>query len=73
MSGGNFEEVIRFLEMDDDPYRLKLLKTLSQKDYYDCRADVLQEHLECALAFAGGEGVNEDIFVTCVLNPRIEY
>lgn len=73
MAGGNFEEVIRFLEMDDNPCRLKLLKALAQKDYYDCRADILQEHLDCALSFAGQEGMEEDVFVNYVLNPRIEY
>lgn len=72
-AGGNFEEVIRFLEMDDSPYRLKLLKSLTQKDYYDLKADVLNEHLTCALAFAGREDIPEDIFVKYLLNPRLEY
>lgn len=78
-AGGNFDEVIRFLEIDDNPYRLKLLKVLTQKDYYDCKADVLQEHLECALMVKDEiichlpDAPSEDIFVKYVLNPRIEY
>lgn len=72
-AGGNFEEVIRFLEMDDNPYRLKLLQNLTQKDYYDLNADVLNEHLTCALACADSRTVPEDIFVKCLLNPRLEY
>lgn len=72
-AGGNFEELIRFLEIDDDPYRLKLLKALTEKDYYDCKADMLQEHLEDALSFAGQEGIEDDIFVKYVLCPRIEH
>lgn len=72
-AGGNFEEVIRFLERDDDPYRLKLLQNLTQKDYYDLNADVLDEHLTCALAFAGKNDIPEDIFVKYLLSPRLEY
>ena len=73
MAGGNFDEVIRFLEKDDDPYRIEMLKVLARKDYYDCRADVLQEHFECARVFAKQEGIGEDIFIRYILNPRIEY
>ena len=72
-AGGNFEEVMHFLETDDNPYRIKLLKVLAQKDYYDCRSEMLEEHLECALAFAGREGIADDIFVKYILNPRLEH
>ncbi len=71
-AAGNFKEVLRFLEKDDSPYRLKLLKVLTQKDYYDCKADMLEEHLEYALGYAGQAGVKDDIFVQYVLNPRLE-
>lgn len=73
MAAGNFDEVVRFMETDDDPYRLKMLKTLAEKDYYDCKADVLEEHLKYALPFAGREGITDDIFVKYILNPRIEH
>lgn len=72
-AGGNFEEVIRFLEMDENPYRFRLLQNLTRKDYYDLNADVLNEHLTCALAFAGRPEIPEDIFVKYLLNPRLEY
>lgn len=72
-AGGNFDEVIRFLETDDNPYRMKLLQNLTQKDYYDLKADVLNEHLDCAMAFAGREEIPEDIFVKYLLNPRLEF
>ncbi|MDO4331720.1 MAG: transglutaminase-like domain-containing protein [Eubacteriales bacterium] len=72
-AGGNFEEVIRFLETDGNPYRLKMLKSLTQKDYYDLKAEVLEEHLACTLRYAGRAEVPEEIFVDCLLNPRLEF
>lgn len=72
-AGGNFEEVIRFLEADDNPYRLKLLQNLTKKDYYDLKAEMLNDHLSCAIAFAGRKEIPEDIFVKYLLNPRLEY
>ncbi len=71
-AGGNFEEVMTFLEKDRNPYRIKLLKTLTQKDYYDLRAEVLEEHFVHAMAYAGRAEVPDEIFVSCVLNPRLE-
>lgn len=71
-AGGNFEEAARFLETDDNPYRRKLLQNLSRKDYYDLKAEVLEEHLECAMAFAGRSDVPDEIFEKYVLNPRLE-
>ena len=71
-AGGNFGEVIAFLEKDGSPYRIKLLQALTQKDYYDLRADVLEAHFTHAMAYAGRDGIPEDVFVSCVLNPRLE-
>ncbi len=73
MAGGNFSEVIRFLETDGNPYRLPMLQSLTQKDYYDVKAEVLEDHLACAMPFAHREDVPEDIFVKYLLNPRVEY
>ncbi len=70
-AGGNFEEVISFLEKDANPYRMKMLKALTVKDCYDLSAAVLEDHLEKALAFA--DGMDEEIFVNNVLNPRVEH
>lgn len=71
MAGGNFEEVISFLERDKNPYRMKMLKVLSDKDYYDLNAAVLEDHLTEALMFESK--MEEQIFVEYVLNPRIEH
>ncbi len=71
MAGGNFEEVISFLERDKNPCRIKMLKALSDKDYYDLNAAVLEEHLTEALEFENS--MDEQIFTEYVLNPRIEH
>lgn len=71
MAGGNFEEVISFLEKDKNPCRMKMLKALSDKDYYDLNAAVLEDHLTEALAFQ--DSIEEQIFVDYILNPRIEH
>jgi len=71
MAGGNFEEVIGFLEKDKNPCRMKMLKALSDKDYYDLKATVLEDHLTEALAFENN--MEEQIFAEYVLNPRIEH
>ena len=68
MAGGNFEEVISFLERDKNPCRIKMLKALSDKDYYDLNAAVLEEHLTEALEFENS--MDEQIFTEYVLNLR---
>ena len=68
--GANFDELIRFLSRDENPYRVKLLQTLTFKDMYDLEADVLEEHLQSAMAFEGQ--FEEEIFVKFLLNPRVE-
>lgn len=71
MAGGNFEEVIGFLEKDKNPWRMKMLKVLSDKDYYDLKVTVLEDHLTEALAFE--RNMDAQIFEKYVLNPRIEH
>ena len=76
---GNFKEIDQFLQVDQNPYRLKLLKTLAKKDYRDIEANVLEEHLKQALQvkeqsfsyIRGTEEEQEHIFVQYVMNPRI--
>lgn len=51
-------------------YRSKLLDILTEKDRTDCIADVLEEHLEDAMAYHGM--MTEDTFVSYVLNPRVD-
>ncbi len=68
-SAANFDMLMTFLERDDNPYRVKLIEALTIKDMYDLEADVLEEHLQAAMAFEGK--YPEDIFVRFVLNPRV--
>lgn len=65
---GNFEEIYRFLSKDGNPNRRKLLHTLSDKDYKDAKADILEDHLTGS---GDGTGVEESLFVSCILCPRI--
>lgn len=70
-AGRNVTEVMKFLETDDNPYRVKLLKSLTLKDMYDLEADVLEPHFQKMMAYK--DTFPEDIFVPFLLNPRIEY
>lgn len=67
-SAANFDELMSFLECDDNEYRVKMLETLSIKDMYDVKADVIEEHLQAAMAYKGQ--YPEDIFVRFLMNPR---
>lgn len=71
LAGGNFEEIVKFLEGEANPYRLKLLKELKPKDFKDAQASVLEEHLNMALLHRGT--AEEELFVPYVLCPRICY
>lgn len=66
---GNFEEVFRFLTRDRCPWRQKLLNALTPKDLRDLKADILEEHLQGALPFAGQ--FPEEVFTRWLLSPRI--
>jgi len=70
-AAGNFEQVITFLKKDENPYRLELLKLLTEKDMYDLEAEILEEHLVYGMEYK--ERYAEDIWLKYVLNPRIEY
>lgn len=50
-------------------YREPLLSTLSDKDFLDLKAEVLEAHLSHAVQYANM--FNEDIFVKYILSPRI--
>lgn len=71
LSRGNAEEIRKFIEVQDaaQANRALLLEQLSVKDYRDCRAEVLEEHLQYAQPYA--EQYPADIFAQYVLNPRI--
>lgn len=71
LAAGNFEELYRFLEKDANPDRKALLHSLSQKDYKDAKAEVLED----ALIYAGEvRGTwEEDTYRNYLLCPRIYY
>lgn len=71
-AAGNFDEIIAFLEKDDDPYRLKMLKALAVKDYYEVKAKLLEDHFVHGMKYAGRDDIPDDIFVKYLLNPRLE-
>lgn len=79
----NAPEVDRFLSADDGADRAALLSTLTQKDFRDLTADVLEDHLmsarvmhDEALAYLAAQGAGDDaeeLFVSYVLAPRIMF
>ncbi|HWT73319.1 MAG TPA: transglutaminase domain-containing protein [Mobilitalea sp.] len=70
-AGSNFHDIFEFVSRDHNPYRLKLLKELASKDYFDSKAEVLEEHLEEALKYK--DRMEDEIFCKYVLSPRISY
>lgn len=68
-AAGNFIEVYRFLKRDRNPMRMKMLSVLSQKDFIDVNADILEDHLSGSMAFA--RSFPKDIFERYILCPRI--
>lgn len=66
LAKGNFNEVYKFLNKNDDYKRGELLKTLSVKDYKDLKADILESHLEAVK----GE-LKDEIYFKNLLCPRI--
>lgn len=63
---------LRWREEESDLWKWKmaLLGQLTNKDYRDCKASVLQSHMEVVLPLK--KGLPDDIFTECVLNPRID-
>lgn len=74
-SGGNFDEMICFLEKDENPDRPELLKSLLLKDSKDASAEILETHLEAASAYREKwrEAGKYDIYVKYILCPRIFF
>ena len=72
---GNMGEIVRFLECDGaapaaaDRWKLEVLKTLREKDYWDIKADVLTDC--CRIAFPYMGSVPEDIFFSYLACPRV--
>ena len=71
-AAGNFDEIMTFLETDDNLYRLKMLKALAVKDYYEVKARLLEDHFIHGMKYAGRDDIPDDIFVKYLLNARLE-
>lgn len=73
-SRGNYSEIEKFLldgkEAGLQYYKEKMLKSLSKKDYRDCKSDILMEHLRSAIKYKNK--YEEEIFLTYLLNPRVQ-
>ena len=73
----NWENTERtnFLQREKDTvkWRKALVEVLSEKDQTDCRAEVLEEHLEYGLKLAEKDSLPKEIFVPYVLNPRVAH
>lgn len=68
---GNYPEIIGFLSDNRTRLAAQLLSTLNDKDYSDCRNDVLTAHVVHAAAYEGRW--SEEIFTKYVLAPRIYF
>lgn len=75
LAGGNFCQVYQFLERDGNPDRRVLLHSLSEKDYKDVKADILETHLKGASRYrAEWEEKGElKIYSRYILCPRIFF
>lgn len=68
-SRGNFDEIFRFLSGADRPARVRLARTLAEKDLRDTPAQVLEDHLRNLPPRI--VGVPEEIYWQYVACPRI--
>ncbi|MDD7266919.1 MAG: transglutaminase domain-containing protein [Lachnospiraceae bacterium] len=68
---GNHVEIRRFLETKTghDDLKIVLLDQLREKDFRDCQAETLLEHLEEGAVW--NQAVSPEIFARYILNPRI--
>lgn len=68
---GNEQQILDFLGANDEnsDLRFALLETLSEKDYYDCRADVLNDAFDHALQWK--DKFPREVFVKYLLCPRV--
>ncbi|MCL2286148.1 MAG: transglutaminase-like domain-containing protein [Firmicutes bacterium] len=71
---GNLNEIIKFMELSpaslEARYKCMTLRSLQAKDFTDCTAEILAEHLEYALPFR--DNFCEEIFEKYILCPRVE-
>ncbi len=72
---GNFQEIKKYLctpvENDNRDLRVKLLSSLSNKDFCDLKSETLLDHFQRSLPFC--DKYEEDIFVKYVMCPRVYF
>lgn len=73
MARGNAPQIMQFLQPalspKDREYRLALLESLTEKDYTDLKAEILEEALACAMEY---EAIApRELFVPYVMCPRV--
>lgn len=76
---GNIQEIISFYDkkiyadknLVEAKYKVLLLNNISDKDFTDCTADILEDHLKYAYKFK--DNFYEDIFAKYVLSPKIDF
>lgn len=75
LAAGNFDQLYQFLEREKDHDRKRLLHGLSEKDYKDAKAEVLEEHLQYASKYrAEWERKGElELYEKYILCPRIFF
>ena len=68
-SYGNEQELLTFLDDGCLDMKLSLLEALTEKDLYDCKAELLQEAYDEALRFEAA--CPQELFIPYLMNPRI--
>lgn len=73
LSAGNFDEIHRFMNKDNNPDREIMLESLTTKDYKDASADILESHLIGAAPYrkTWEEKKKLDVYAKYILCPRI--
>lgn len=70
-SEGNYEEIINFMNANsakaEDIFLLEFMKSLSDKDLRDCKAETLQQHITHYT-----ENYPKDVYIKGILPARIE-
>lgn len=75
MAGENIDQLYQFLERDSSPDRKRLIYCLSEKDYKDAKADVLEEHLQYASQYRREWEEKGELWIyeNYILCPRIYF
>jgi transglutaminase-like putative cysteine protease len=75
LSEGNWSEIKAFLNgaaSENKDYLFGILAQVSEKDLRDTRAAILNDHFYSTLSLQKEEKLNNETFISYVLNPRIK-